>query len=147
MSKHAFNIKIRRDVDALAHVRVAITNPETGMAADFNAIIDTGANYLSISERVVDKLHLGSLGGVLTSSAAGKTLRDEYEASLTIPAGENGIVFTNLRAIDFDSTPTIDVLIGMNVLRSGDLAMTKDSAGNTLLSFRQPHGPCVDYTT
>jgi hypothetical protein len=51
----------------------------------------------------------------------------------------NGITFENIDVTDFSGSLEIDVLIGMDIITAGDLAITNEN-GNTVVSFRTPHG-------
>jgi hypothetical protein len=145
LPKQAFSIHIRRGVDKLACVRVTITNPETGTSADFEGAIDTGCTFIAISEKVVKTLHFTARDTMWVSSSSDTTKRNIYFPTLVICNSEDSITFAEQQAVDFIATPSIDVLIGMNVLRQGDLCMTEDNAGNTIVSFRMPHGECIDF--
>lgn len=48
------------------------------------------------------------------------------------------IIFSNLPVYDFVGYEDLDVLIGMDIITTGDFAITEDN-GNTVVSYRIPH--------
>jgi hypothetical protein len=49
----------------------------------------------------------------------------------------NNVSFTNIRAMEFTSNKVFDILLGMDILTLGDLAIT-NANHRTVISFRVP---------
>ena len=106
----------------------------------FRAIWDTGATHTAISSKVISDLHLPNiLPPVKVSTANGIRDADVYLVNLYL----DNVRVTGLRVTD-TAPPDTDVLIGMDVVGLGDLAITH-SGGRTCVSFRTPPGKKIDY--
>jgi hypothetical protein len=140
----AFTVRLRAGLSTIIPIRLTINNSETGISADFNAVLDTGATMSSISENVVNRLHFPTCGSVRVTSSSGTGLHNVYRVTFILP---DAMMFSNITAPIFTSTPSIDVLIGMDIIRQGDLSLTQDTSGNTLVSFRVPSTQdAIDFT-
>ena len=98
------------------------------------ALIDTGATGSCISRRFAEVAQLKSfkMGKVL--GAHGVSVVPVYRVDVFLP---NGIFFTNMDVAEFYGGNDFDFIIGMNILRMGDMALT-NSQGETVFSFRVP---------
>jgi len=98
------------------------------------ALIDTGATGSCISRRFAAGTQLKSfkMGKVL--GAHGVSVVPVYRVDVLLP---NGILFTNMDVAEFYGGNDFDFIIGMNILRMGDMALT-NSQGKTVFSFRVP---------
>ena len=95
---------------------------------------DTGASATLISKRVVNVLNLKSVGkSGVSGYNNGVDIKDTYLIHLGLPTGD---VVTNVVAMEFDSDD-YDVVIGMDVICQGDMALTNKD-GNTTFSYRIP---------
>jgi predicted aspartyl protease len=122
---------------------IELREPESGKALAVTALLDTGADMTCVSTRAADVLALPVAGNAYTQGAGGLLPVKYHYATLALP---HEIVFENLLVSDFFGTATFDVLIGMDIINQGDLAFTSDN-GNTIVSFRMPHGsPYIDFT-
>lgn len=95
---------------------------------------DTGASVSLISARVAKVLELTSIGKTGVSGYnEGIDVKDTFLIHLGLPTGD---IVTNIMAMEFESDE-YDVVIGMDVICNGDLAITnKDD--KTTFSFRIP---------
>jgi len=95
---------------------------------------DTGASVSLISARVAKVLGLTSIGkSGVSGYNEGIDVKDTFLIHLGLPTGD---IVTNIMAMEFESDE-YDVVIGMDVICNGDLAITnKDD--KTTFSFRIP---------
>jgi hypothetical protein len=57
----------------------------------------------------------------------------------------NKIIFPEIRVADFKNKRPFEVLIGMDIIGQGDLAITDDGSVK-FVSYRKPHGtPYIDW--
>lgn len=104
-------------------------------AVQFSGVWDTGASSTVISENVVNTLNLSSLDKVETKTANGIRIANVYLINVYLNAG---VTFPGLRVTD-GTLADLDFLIGMDIIGSGDFAVTR-SDGKTCVSFQIPHG-------
>jgi predicted aspartyl protease len=102
---------------------------------DLPAIIDTGATYTCISNRVIQSLKLNPVGSRISRTASGEIQALRYIITLKLP---QNIIFPNLAVYSFIGYKDLDVLVGMDIITAGDFAVTEDN-GNTVVSYRTPH--------
>ena len=95
---------------------------------------DTGASVTLISARVAKVLGLTSIGkSGVSGYNQGIDVKDTFLVHIGLPTGD---IITNIMAMEFD-TDEYDVVIGMDVICNGDLAITnKDD--KTTFSFKIP---------
>lgn len=95
---------------------------------------DTGASVSLISARVAKVLGLTSIGkSGVSGYNEGVDVKDTFCVHIGLPTGD---IVTNIMAMEFDSDE-YDVVIGMDIICKGDLAVTnKDD--KTTFSFRIP---------
>ena len=95
---------------------------------------DTGASVSLISARVAKVLGLTSIGkSGVSGYNEGIDVKDTFLIHLGLPTGD---IVTNIMAMEFESDE-YDVVIGMDVICNGDLAITnKDD--KTTFSVRIP---------
>ena len=133
-----FSISYNGLVDAVTcMVAVAQTEPSEDSVGTFlrcNAMWDTGALYSVVSRRVVEKLALAPIDRGIAYTVQGSYDASIYLLDLMLP---NRMLVKALRVSegDFDDC---DILIGMDVIRLGDLSIT--NLHNTVFSFRIPSG-------
>ena len=102
--------------------------------ADVYALIDTGATATCISKPLARKLKLKVVGQSMMNTAGGLKRTNRYIIDLKMPSE---ISFENIRAVEFIGNTNFDILIGMDILMLGDLAIT-NAEKRTLTSFRVP---------
>ena len=98
------------------------------------AIWDTGATGSVISGRVVERLGLYPISQRDISTANGTRTAGVYLIALYLL---NNVVFPSLPVTDGNLGSDVDVLIGMDVIGSGDFAVTH-ADGRTCMSFQMP---------
>lgn len=98
------------------------------------ALWDTGANITCISNRLATILHLKALDEVLISFANNDVFKaNTYYVQLKM--GSFVLPFIKVLGLPMDESK--DIIIGMDVISKGDLAVT-NYEGKTVLSFREP---------
>lgn len=102
---------------------------------------DTGASVTLISARVAKVLGLTSIGkSGVSGYNQGIDVKDTFLVHIGLPTGD---IITNIMAMEFD-TDEYDVVIGMDVICNGDMAITnKDD--KTTFSFRIPSKQEIDF--
>ena len=103
---------------------------------------DTGASVTLISARVAKVLGLTSIGkSGVSGYNQGIDVKDTFLVHIGLPTGD---IITNIMAMEFD-TDEYDVVIGMDVICNGDMAITnKDD--KTTFSFRIPSEQEIDFS-
>ena len=103
---------------------------------------DTGASVSLISSRVAKVLGLNSIGkSGVSGYNEGVDVKDTYLVHIGLPTGD---IVTNIMAMEFDSDE-YDVVIGMDVICKGDLAVTNYN-NQTTFSFRIPSNEEIDFS-
>ncbi len=104
------------------------------------AIWDTGATNTVIAATVAERLSLPQIGLIKCQTVNGERDSAVYLVSLFLP---NRLCLPAVRVCEGDIFGA-DVLIGMDVIGSGDFAVTHYE-GNTVMSFRIPSKKCIDF--
>ena len=103
---------------------------------------DTGASVTLISARVAKVLGLTSIGkSGVSGYNQGIDVKDTFLVHIGLPTGD---IITNIMAMEFD-TDEYDVVIGMDVICNGDLAITNKDE-KTTFSFRIPSEQEIDFS-
>ncbi|MDR0502234.1 MAG: retroviral-like aspartic protease family protein [Treponema sp.] len=111
--------------------------------ADVMALIDTGATNSSVSNRLADILDMKVIDQCKVAAAGGIHTADVYLIDISL---KNMINFSNIRSAGFFGNDAFDIIIGMDILTQGDLAIT-NCDHRTVLSFRIPLGNGhIDFT-
>lgn len=118
-------------------------NPPTPQPpmAELRAIWDTGATNTCITQAAADRIGLVPTGLVEMNTANGTHRASTVLTNVALP---NGVGFHGLRVTICDLGPTLDVLIGMDIIGSGDFAIT-NFENNTVMSFRIPSSRTIDF--
>ena len=106
----------------------------------FNAIWDTGASNSVISKKVIDTLNLQKIDDVKVQTANGLRDSEAYLINIFLP---NRVAFSAIRVTDGNITET-DVLIGMDIISRGDIAITNKSR-KTVMTFQMPSSHSFDF--
>lgn len=115
-------------------------NLEAQNAKTYMGIWDTGATNSVISQKVVDECGLKPIGMAMVHSATEAKLCETFVVSIFLP---NKVVYPFIR-VTKGVLADCDVLIGMDIISSGDFAVTqKDS--KTTFSFRFPSAEEIDF--
>ena len=106
----------------------------------FNAIWDTGATSSAISQNVVDACGLKPISIVEVYGVHGPQPTEMFLIDLWLP---NRVVVGEVQAT-LGELRGADILIGMDVIKLGDLAVT-NFEGATMFSFRVPSEGQIDF--
>lgn len=104
------------------------------------AVWDTGATCSCISQEIVESLNLSKIDQVINYTANGTRVAGVYLVNVYLP---NGVVFSPIRVIDAEILGA-DILIGMDVINNGDLAITNRN-GATWMTFQLPPYHRIDF--
>ena len=108
------------------------------------ALIDTGATGSCISRRFAADAQLKAFKTNKVLGAHGIAIVPVYRVDVLLP---NGVLFSNMDVAEFYGSNDFDFIIGMNILRMGDMALT-NAKGKTVFSFRIPPAETpIDFTT
>jgi len=119
--------------------KVVATNPNPHK---FKAVWDTGATNTVVNAKVAQTLELQPIGMVITRTANGKRHTNAYLANIYLPSG---VAFSNVRVTEGTIEGNADMLVGMDIIGSGDFAVTKKN-GHTCFSYRYPcSSQCIDF--
>jgi hypothetical protein len=102
--------------------------------ADVYALLDTGATNTSISDTLAANLGLKPVGRYKVEAAGGIHMAAAYSIDVLL---RNMVSFTNIRAAAFVKNDQFDIIIGMDIITLGDLAIT-NANNRTVVSFRVP---------
>ncbi|GBE04939.1 hypothetical protein BMS3Abin10_00558 [bacterium BMS3Abin10] len=106
----------------------------------FTAVWDTGATHSAITNKVVNECGLKPISMARVHHADGVSTKPVYLVNIYLP---NKVNFFHVRATEGDLTGC-DVLIGMDVINTGDFAVT-NLDGKTTFSFRFPSVERIDF--
>ena len=107
----------------------------------YHAIWDTGATISAISKRVAEECRPTRVTETPVQGVHGMAYLPVHLITLELP---NGIIIPGLEVIAADLGDA-EVLIGMDVITRGDLAVT-NADGFTQFSFRTPSQGHIDFT-
>jgi hypothetical protein len=102
--------------------------------ADVYALLDTGATNTSISDTLAARLRLKPVGRYKVEAAGGVHMAAAYSIDVLF---RNMVSFANIRAAAFVKNDQFDIIIGMDIITLGDLAIT-NANNKTVVSFRIP---------
>ena len=116
-------------------------NPQELAAKEYTAIWDTGATNTIITQKVVNDLGLKPIGMTQLSTANDKKDAPVYLVAIFLP---HFVYFPELMVAEATVTSDAEILIGMDIIGSGDFAVTNKD-GKTVFSFRMPSVECIDF--
>lgn len=116
------------------------SNPSTS-PAEYTAIWDTGATGTVITEKVVQDCGLKPVSMTQVHTAGGKRDCAVYFVSVYLP---NKVVVPQLRVTEGILSGPAEILIGMDIIRLGDFAVTNKD-GKTVFTFRMPSMEVIDF--
>lgn len=109
---------------------------------EFKAIWDTGATHSVITQRVASLLKLTQTTFREVNTAGGKVLKKVYLVNFYLP---NMVAFNFVEVTEMDAiSGDFDVLIGMDIIASGDFAVT-NFQGKTTFTYRYPPLSEIDF--
>lgn len=108
---------------------------------EFDAIWDTGATSSVITQAVVDACRLVATGMAVVQHVDGVSQQETYLVNIGLP---NQVGYPAVRVTKGNLPEGADVLIGMNIISTGDFAVTNYN-GVTKFSFRVPSVAHIDF--
>ena len=108
----------------------------------YRALWDTGSGATVAVPRVIESAGLEQVGTRTGRSVDGtETTRPCYHGILVIKGqgGSNGMIGCEISKLERDGQlGDIDILIGMNLIQTGDFAISTDKQGKPWFTFRGP---------
>jgi len=129
------------DVGVIEAFDPRITSPPQSTKS-FKAVWDTGATNSAISSRVVAECQLVPSGKINVSTPSGSSITNTYLVNILLP---NGVGVTGVRVSEAILAGIEDVLIGMDIIGTGDFAVSNKD-GKTVFTFRFPSSDRIDFT-
>ena len=129
---------IRHSIESKVKIATATSNN----FKEFNAVWDTGATHTVISQKVISEIGLNSIDKIDAYTANSKRIADVYLVDLILPKDQ--IRLDSLTVIDGKLEDSIDVLIGMDVICSGDFAISNKNQ-KTIFSYQCPPTHTTDF--
>lgn len=117
-----------------------LTSPDDAKCKEYTAIWDTGATNSAITEKVIQECQLSPIGVVAVEYGSGPQRSNQYLVNIWLP---NKTVISNVRVTKASIT-SADVIIGMDIIGSGDFAVTNVN-NQTVFSFRSPSVERIDF--
>ena len=119
---------------------IVVTDPMTEIQGEYKAIWDSGATNTVISQEIIRALALEPIGVTLVNTSGGIRQTYTYLIHVTL---ENRVQFQHIRVTE-GSIYGADILIWMDIITQGDLAITnKDKM--TTFSFQVPSREKIDF--
>ena len=102
----------------------------------FICIWDTGASVSCITNNIIERYNLTSIGksDFFTGCHCESRSTDVYSIDLMF---RDDFVFNNLRVLKIEKHDVFDIIIGMDIISQGDFAVSNLN-GSTSFSFRIP---------
>ncbi len=110
-------------------------------AKEYGAIWDTGATNTIITQKVVNDLGLKPVGVTQLDTANDKKDAPLYLVAIFLP---NKILISELMVAEATVTSDAEILIGMDIIGSGDFAVTNKDK-KTVFTFRIPSIKRIDF--
>lgn len=107
----------------------------------YEAIWDTGATNTAITSKVVQECDLRPIGVAKISTAGGDHTSHRYLVDIILP---NRMGVFDVEVSEVAEIRDADVLIGMDIIGSGDFAVTNYD-GKTVFTFRYPSVGTIDF--
>jgi predicted aspartyl protease len=124
--------------DNAGHVNSLVTEVEVFHAPDrsifIRALWDTGAMGSVITPKIGKALNLTPFNRIRVCGVNNTSIADVVKISVRLP---NKVLIDDINVPICDLTPGIDMLIGMDIILSGDFAIS-NAGGRTLFTFAIP---------
>ncbi len=101
---------------------------------EVNVIWDTGASCTIITKELATKIGLIPTGKEIISGIDHDSLENTFFVNVFLP---NKVCMTDLKIVEVPSIKNADMLIGMDIIGSGDLSLYSEN-GKTIMSYRYP---------
>lgn len=109
-------------------------NPNKQFAKFDRAIWDTGATCTVITKKVVAGLGLEATGMAPVSGVNSQSIVPTYVVDILLP---NNVLIQNVNVLEGNISANFDVLIGMDIIQRGDMAIS-NANGKTKFTFCIP---------
>jgi len=135
-----FQIPDKEKQSIIFEIQIGVPIPIDGYPNDKKismnsmALVDTGATGSCISQQFAANTKLKAYKRSKIRGFHGISIVPVYSVDVLLP---NGILFRNMDVAEFQSNNNFDFIIGMNILRMGDMALT-NAKGEMVFSFRIP---------
>jgi len=126
-----FDIRVRVKRTPTINGSVTINTFDTFPAL---AMIDTGASISGATNRLLKRMGVTSCGKYDFINSAGKGSSPSYIFDVIFPKDK---LLENVEVLEISDDHAIDFLIGMNIIKLGDMAFTSEN-GKFAFSFRIP---------
>ncbi|MFH1092115.1 MAG: SEC-C metal-binding domain-containing protein [Pseudomonadota bacterium] len=107
----------------------------------YQSIWDTGATNTSINRKVVEECGLIQIGIERVRTASEVIDAPTFLINIGLP---NGFMVVGVPAAQLPLAHNLDVLIGMDVITTGDFALS-NYQGKTVMTFRSPSVEVIDF--
>jgi hypothetical protein len=138
--KTEFRSGIVREIITPAKIKSpeAIQDVQKTNWMDVKALWDTGATNTVITRTVVDRLGFLPTGRTIVHGVNSTDEVNTYYVDILLP---NNVRIRMVRVTECElNSPGIDLLVGMNIIQLGDLAIS-NGTGHTIFSFAYPPFP------
>jgi predicted aspartyl protease len=122
------------DVEILAPVPTQEYPQNQRLPRKVKALIDTGASRSAVNVSFVKTAKLVSYEKCTIRMAKGEYISSVYNVDILFP---HGMPARNIKAAEFSGRHEFDFIVGMDILRMMDMAVT-NAEGVTVLSLRSP---------
>jgi hypothetical protein len=122
------------EVELLVPVPIEGYPQEKRIALKAKALIDTGASRSAIRTTFVKKAKLLSYGRCTIRRAKGDYISSLYVLDVMFP---HKMMANNIKAAEFSGNHDFDFIIGMDILRMTDMAIS-NARGVTVFAMRSP---------
>ena len=129
--------KITRTLITSAQIKLpsSLVGRDSKTWINVKSIWDTGATNSVITHSVVEKLNLYPTGKATVLGINSRQIVNTYMVDIGLP---NRVVIPDVIVTECEiNSPGIDLLIGMNIIQLGDLAIS-NGPGQTIFSFAIP---------
>ena len=122
------------DLEILVPVPIEGYPQEKRMSLKAKALIDTGASRSAICNTFIQKVKLSSYGKCTIRMAKGEYISSLYNVDIMFP---NQMIAKNIKAAEFSGIHEFDFIVGMDILRMADMAIS-NAGGVTVFAMRSP---------
>ena len=147
---HSFTIRYPRITSKIiTEVGIYESFPEESTSVpwkpQYRALWDTGATKTCVSKKLARALKLKTVGYEFVHSASGLGQEPSpiYHVGVTLP---NRVAIKELKVILTDLPDDFDVLIGMDIIGRGDMAIS-NNGGKTVFTFQTPSSGPIDFVS
>lgn len=108
----------------------------------FQAVWDTGATNTVVTSTVIERIGSRPITYVPVGTAGGEVKNAPVHLlNIVLP---NNVIIPNIQVTELKDLNSCDILVGMDIISSGDFAITHPS-GRAVFSFRMPSSRPIDF--